>query len=156
MSIVFKLKYRDITRRTVLAKLPEWNAIAERISSIFLVPVANVGVSYVDGDGEEITLNSQEELDDFYTTSYRHSESIRFTVKDISTSHSMSRDSHEFPPLSSPSTIPSCSLYSTRVNSLLWDAAAAILSFVSTGNSTSYTPSPSEWRENGSWASWSP
>ena len=96
MSIIFKLKYRDITRRTILAKLPEWNVLAERLSSIFLVPVADVGVSYLDRDGDEITLNSQEELDDFYTTTYRDGESIRFTVKDLSASHSISRDSHEF------------------------------------------------------------
>ena len=98
MRIIFKLKYRDITRRTILTELPEWDVLAEKLSSIFLVPVANVGVSYVDRDGEEITLNSQEELKDFYTPTYKYGESIRFTVKDLSTSHSMSRDttSHEF------------------------------------------------------------
>ncbi|EIN10594.1 hypothetical protein PUNSTDRAFT_35035, partial [Punctularia strigosozonata HHB-11173 SS5] len=56
---------------------------AERIEHLYNIPASNVGVTYRDSDGDEITLNTEDELADFYRTSLRDGEVIRFTVHDL-------------------------------------------------------------------------
>ncbi|KAF5352686.1 hypothetical protein D9756_005953 [Leucocoprinus leucothites] len=92
MTIVFKLKHGDILRRITMGELPKWDVLAEKLSTMFLIPATNIGISYIDTEGEEITLNSQEELQDFYATTHKHGESIRFTVKDISAPQLIAKD----------------------------------------------------------------
>ncbi|EKM61283.1 uncharacterized protein PHACADRAFT_84808, partial [Phanerochaete carnosa HHB-10118-sp] len=47
-------------------KQPTWDDLADRIQNLYGIPKDKVGVSYFDVDGDEITLSSQDELQDYY------------------------------------------------------------------------------------------
>ncbi|KAG6900681.1 hypothetical protein C0993_004991 [Termitomyces sp. T159_Od127] len=80
----FKLTEPDgLTRRIVFAGKPSWKTFAERVELLFGIPFEKVSVSYVDADNDKVTLSSQEELDDFYATSYTDGQAIRFTVQNL-------------------------------------------------------------------------
>lgn len=84
------LKRDDVTRRAAFPDQPTWHALATRIGSLYAIPIDKVGVSYVDTDGDEITLSSQEELQDFYR--FHHSGNIiKFGVQDFSVSRDESK-----------------------------------------------------------------
>jgi hypothetical protein len=71
------------TRRASFAERPRWNVLAERIEQLYLIPASNVGVTYRDSDGDEITLNTEDELADFYRAPLPEGEVIRFAVHDL-------------------------------------------------------------------------
>jgi PB1 domain len=63
----FKLSMSDgLTRRMSFPTFPSWNLLATRIQALCNIPLGRLGVSYVDSDGDEVTLSSEEELCDFY------------------------------------------------------------------------------------------
>ena len=62
----FKFSKDGITRRVAFNQLPSWLEIAAKLESLYTIPVEHVAVYYVDDDGDEVTLSSQEELDDYY------------------------------------------------------------------------------------------
>jgi hypothetical protein len=81
MSIDLKLLMPgDPTRRLTFTDKPSWSLLASKIESYYGIPASNVGVSYIDNDGDEVTLSSEDELNNF---SYIASETTRFTVKDL-------------------------------------------------------------------------
>ncbi|KAI0045211.1 hypothetical protein FA95DRAFT_1460700, partial [Auriscalpium vulgare] len=55
---------------------------AAKIQSLYSIPAERVGVFYVDVDGDEVTLNSEEELLDFYDTTQLN-QLIKFRVADL-------------------------------------------------------------------------
>ncbi|EJF66875.1 hypothetical protein DICSQDRAFT_47572 [Dichomitus squalens LYAD-421 SS1] len=55
-----------LVRRVTFQERPSWEALAAKIESLYNIPLPSVGVSYVDDDGDEVTLSSEEELQDFY------------------------------------------------------------------------------------------
>lgn len=82
-----------LTRRILFQDRPTWAQLAAKIAGLYAVPKANIGVSYVDADGDEVTLSSDEELQDFYRYADFDGEAgggdaspkaIKFAVRDIS------------------------------------------------------------------------
>ena len=56
---------------------------------MFGISAENVAMTYLDADGDDITLNTQEELDEYYVANDISRDSIiRFTIKDISSMRS--------------------------------------------------------------------
>jgi len=91
-STQFKLSKRDdVTRRITFPNEPAWASLAAKIESLYGIPIDKIGVSYVDSDGDEVTLSSQEELQDFYQLSHQPSQAIKFVVQDLSSTRSESK-----------------------------------------------------------------
>ena len=81
----FKLSKRNgIIRRAVFPECPTWEALATRISELYGIPLDQVAVSYVDAEGDEVTLNTEEELKQFYQTC-KPSTAIKLFVQDLVT-----------------------------------------------------------------------
>ncbi|KAF8528307.1 hypothetical protein JB92DRAFT_3087081 [Gautieria morchelliformis] len=73
-----------LMRRVTFAEQPTWFSLASRIEGLYGIPLQDVGVSYIDTDGDEITLSTHEELRDYYVTvSSGCNSPIKFTVKNI-------------------------------------------------------------------------
>jgi hypothetical protein len=73
----FKFTKDGITRRVAFTQLPSWLEMAAKLESLYSIPVEHVAVSYTDVDGDEVTLSSQEELEDYYRAD---SETMPFDV----------------------------------------------------------------------------
>ncbi|PCH37204.1 hypothetical protein WOLCODRAFT_39041, partial [Wolfiporia cocos MD-104 SS10] len=43
-----------------------WSDLAARIENLFSIPAAAIALSYIDSDNDEVTLNTEEELQQFY------------------------------------------------------------------------------------------
>ncbi|KAF9041760.1 hypothetical protein BDZ89DRAFT_906100, partial [Hymenopellis radicata] len=57
---------------------------SEKIHTLYGIPEDNmIGLTYVDSDGDNITLSSNGELADFYQTSYKPGDVIKFVVQDL-------------------------------------------------------------------------
>lgn len=98
--IPFKLLGSDgHTRRVTFENLPTWPELASKLNTLYGIPVDKVGVSYVDSDNDEITASSNQELQDFYQTSFQPGQLIRFKVLDLSISRD-SAHSESSPPIS--------------------------------------------------------
>ncbi|KIJ22070.1 hypothetical protein PAXINDRAFT_165369 [Paxillus involutus ATCC 200175] len=87
MATQFKLtKASGLTRRITFTMRPSWSLLCNRIGTLYDIGTQNVGVSYVDSDGDEVTLSSDEELQDFYRSiPIGGKDTIKFTVHDLST-----------------------------------------------------------------------
>ncbi|KAF8523133.1 hypothetical protein BU17DRAFT_86286 [Hysterangium stoloniferum] len=76
-----------VTRKLTFPQLPLWSVLATRIENLYGIPSKDVGLSYIDSDGDEVTLSSQEELQDYHMTlSPTSFEFMKFTVKDLAVS----------------------------------------------------------------------
>lgn len=85
MSTNFKLSKRGgVTRRISFSTLPSWNELAEKISALYSIPLDKVAVSYVDAEDDEVTLSTNEELQDYYQASRKPGEVVKFAVQDLS------------------------------------------------------------------------
>ncbi|KAL4070639.1 hypothetical protein J3A83DRAFT_3237318 [Scleroderma citrinum] len=84
-TVQFKLsKQGSLTRRVNFSTRPDWPTLSAKIATLFNIPNDNVGVSYVDADGDEITLSTDEELSDYYKTITSFpTPTIKFTVSDL-------------------------------------------------------------------------
>ncbi|KAJ4485808.1 hypothetical protein J3R30DRAFT_3365536 [Lentinula aciculospora] len=99
----FKLKLAQAggpTRRLSFTDEPTWSLLAERIAGLFDIPAQSVAVAYIDSEDDEVTLSSQEELQDFYQTSYKPGDVVKFTVEDLRTPRRRARSSPTTPPAS--------------------------------------------------------
>ncbi|KAG2156626.1 uncharacterized protein EDB93DRAFT_1326340 [Suillus bovinus] len=82
----FKLsKQGGLTRRLTFPTHPSWALLSSKINEAFGIATDNIGVSYLDQDGDEVTLSSEEELQDYYDTlgDAKH-RLIRLSVQDLS------------------------------------------------------------------------
>lgn len=87
----FKLsKQGGLTRRLTFPAHPSWAVLSSKISETFGIATDNIGVSYFDQDGDEVTFSSEEELQDYYSTlggaKYKL---IRLSVQDLSSLRSI-------------------------------------------------------------------
>jgi len=81
----FKLiEPEGVTRRVVFPNSPTWQALASKIELLYGIPIERVSVAYLDSEGDQVTLSSQEELDDFYRVSHVPGQIIKFTVQNLS------------------------------------------------------------------------
>lgn len=84
----FKLSMSDgLTRRISFHTRPSWSELATRIQSFCNIPRNRLAMSYVDSDGDEVTLSSEEELRDFYDSNVDNAiqgnQLIRFRVVEL-------------------------------------------------------------------------
>ena len=87
-----------INRRVSFSEPPTWSLLASKLHVLYGISLDNFGVSYVDNDNDEITLSSDEELQDFYKMSHQAGQVIKFAVVDLHTSHNNAGKPREFPP----------------------------------------------------------
>jgi PB1 domain len=66
MPLHFKLKFGTETRRCSFPEPPSWDALATKLHAVFGLPKDTIAVSYLDAEDDEITLSSEEELQDYY------------------------------------------------------------------------------------------
>ncbi|KAI0275003.1 hypothetical protein BC834DRAFT_1029847 [Gloeopeniophorella convolvens] len=100
----FKLSISDgLTRRVSFPILPSWNVLAARIQALYNIPLSRVGASYVDADGDEVTLSSEDELRDFYDT-IQPGQLIKFHVVDLGSLRGADKASKDDPPSPQSST----------------------------------------------------
>ena len=82
-----KLIQRDgFTRRITFPSQPTWHTLAAKIGPLYAIPPDNVSVVYIDAENDEVTLSTQEELDDFYQSSHQPGQPIKFIVQDLRSS----------------------------------------------------------------------
>ncbi|KAG5637363.1 hypothetical protein H0H81_004828 [Sphagnurus paluster] len=80
----FKLtEPNGFTRRVTFSEQPTWKALSTRIELLYGIPVERVSVSYLDADNDQVTLSSQDELDDYYLNLHQPGRAIKFTVQDL-------------------------------------------------------------------------
>ncbi|KAF9265324.1 hypothetical protein L218DRAFT_1075908 [Marasmius fiardii PR-910] len=85
----FKFTCDPHTRRTTFQSRPTWLALSDKIHSLFDIPLDKVAVSYVDAEDDEVTMSTQEELEDFYQDldsggRWNLGEVVKLTVVDLS------------------------------------------------------------------------
>ncbi|EIN07883.1 hypothetical protein PUNSTDRAFT_135403 [Punctularia strigosozonata HHB-11173 SS5] len=71
------------TRTATFSSPPRWSVLAEKLANLYSIPASSVGVTYRDSEGDEVTLNSEEELADFYLTSLPKGQTILFNVVEL-------------------------------------------------------------------------
>ncbi|KAJ3844945.1 hypothetical protein F5878DRAFT_655420 [Lentinula raphanica] len=99
MPTQFKLKLTGgPTRRLSFTDEPTWSLLAERIAGLFDIPADSIAVAYIDSEDDEVTLSTQEELQDFYQTSHQPGEVVKFTVEDMRIPRRRARSSPTTPP----------------------------------------------------------
>ncbi|KAI0257203.1 hypothetical protein BJV78DRAFT_1160935 [Lactifluus subvellereus] len=104
----FKLSMSDgLTRRISFPTRPSWIELATRIQALCNIPLGRLGVSYVDSDGDEVTLSSEEELRDFYDSgvdnTVQGSQPIRFRVAELGSFRDGTKMANTTPPPQSSS-----------------------------------------------------
>ncbi|KAG1783527.1 hypothetical protein EV702DRAFT_1054031 [Suillus placidus] len=82
----FKLsKQGGLTRRLTFPAHPSWAVLSSKINETFGIATDNIGVSYLDQDGDEVTFSSEEELQDYYSAlGGAKFKLIRLSVQDLS------------------------------------------------------------------------
>ncbi|KIY46113.1 hypothetical protein FISHEDRAFT_75957 [Fistulina hepatica ATCC 64428] len=70
------------TRKAVFPTV-SWPELAARVSVLFEIPEDQVAVQYVDLDNDNVTISTQLELIDYYSTMYQPTQAARFTVIDL-------------------------------------------------------------------------
>lgn len=83
MPTVFKLEGSGVTRRVPFPSRPTWHQLSAKIESLFNIPAQQLGCSYIDSDGDKVTLSTNEELVDYYQTMSGPNQAIKFAVHDL-------------------------------------------------------------------------
>ncbi|KAF8578740.1 hypothetical protein K439DRAFT_451013 [Ramaria rubella] len=87
-----------LTRRVTFAEQPTWFVLASRLEALYGIPIQDVGVTYLDSDGDEITISTHEEMQDYYAfVPTGPNETIKFTVKNIGSLRAQQRRQHPSP-----------------------------------------------------------
>ena len=81
-----------INRRLTFSEPPDWPLLASKLNALYGIPLNQVGVSYVDNDNDEITVSSDEELQDFYKVSHQTGQVIKLAVIDLQNNAGKSLD----------------------------------------------------------------
>ena len=86
MAVLFKLTKADgLTRRVTFPTRPTWSLLSGRIANLYDIAIKNVAVSYIDSDGDDVTLSSEGELQDFYLSLLiADKDAIKLAVHDLS------------------------------------------------------------------------
>ena len=83
-----------LTRRVMFYNRPPWSELSAKIEELYSISRDDVGVSYVDNEGDEVTLSSEEELQDYYRLNHAEPigdappKAIKFAVVDLSSPRS--------------------------------------------------------------------
>ncbi|KAF8337983.1 uncharacterized protein EI90DRAFT_2526934 [Cantharellus anzutake] len=83
---VIKIGHNGHTRKiTHEGSPPTWGWLSFKISELYRIPKDDVALSYLDSDNEQVTLSTEAELHDYFTSFMRPGEVARFTVQRVST-----------------------------------------------------------------------
>ncbi|KZT74525.1 hypothetical protein DAEQUDRAFT_196762 [Daedalea quercina L-15889] len=87
-----KLTYRNTTHKATFKSQPTWEELASRIENSYRIPPRESAVRYTDEDGDEVTINTGEELQDYYHAlvagSIKDPKNVKFEVcKSASSTH---------------------------------------------------------------------
>ncbi|KAF9517171.1 hypothetical protein BS47DRAFT_1389979 [Hydnum rufescens UP504] len=83
MSCTIKLDHNGHTRRLTHPKPPTWEWLAAKVSQLYKIPRDDVAInrgnqlSYVDPEEDQVTLSTQEELEDYFTNLHCQGETVR-------------------------------------------------------------------------------
>jgi hypothetical protein len=92
-----------LTRRVSFPTRPSWIELAAKIQALYYIPFGQFGASYVDSDGDEVTLSSEEELREFYDTvdTGQGSQLIKFRLVKLSSTRAseLTTEARTSPPL---------------------------------------------------------
>lgn len=70
------------TRLLTFSNRPSWSDVQSKVVSYFGIQETAVAVSYEDSDGDIVTMNSQEELQDYLQSCYKAGQTGKLTVVD--------------------------------------------------------------------------
>jgi len=80
----FKLKKANgQTKIITFDECPPWDTLAHRVSDIYEIPLDQVGIAAIDGEGDTITYSGQVDLEDFYNSLYDASGINKFVVQNL-------------------------------------------------------------------------
>ncbi|KAH9925798.1 uncharacterized protein B0H18DRAFT_1008410 [Fomitopsis serialis] len=82
ISIKLTRPPNGLTRKVTFETHPSWDELAARIESLYDIPKEHAAVSYTDSESDDVTMNTQIELQDFYNTQ-SGSGTMRLVVRDI-------------------------------------------------------------------------
>lgn len=68
------------THRINFSERPTWEILSTSIKERYDIPLAQIGASYIDSEGDFITLSTQQELSEVYET-HDPAKVIKFTVR---------------------------------------------------------------------------
>ena len=84
--VPFKLKKANTPVRLAHFDVqPSWGDLASKISSLFNIPLKDVGVAFFDKAKDVVTLTNEQDLQYFYKSFDQSSEEIKFVVQDLQT-----------------------------------------------------------------------
>lgn len=68
--VQFKLQHRGLVRKVTFKNVdrPSWHELSWKIGDVCNIPHAAVALTYLDPDGDKITISSQPELNDYYAS----------------------------------------------------------------------------------------
>lgn len=95
MTTIFKFVKDGVTRRVPYSHRPDWTDVAQKLSAFYAIPLDKVAVSYIDADGDEVTLSTSEELQDYYSSVLNPAQPFKFHVKDLRVNHVEPKNSIE-------------------------------------------------------------
>ena len=81
--IRFRLKYAGFNRNAYFEHLPIWSDLSAKVKDLYKLPLEYIAVTFTDSDNEEITVSTDEELQNFYRFVYQ-GEDITLNVVDLS------------------------------------------------------------------------
>ncbi|KAG8678187.1 hypothetical protein FRC08_017987, partial [Ceratobasidium sp. 394] len=66
--VQFKLQHRGLVRKVTFKNVdqPSWHELSWKIGDVCNIPHAAVALTYLDPDGDKITISSQAELKEYY------------------------------------------------------------------------------------------
>lgn len=121
-----------LTRRVLFTTPPSWAELSAKVETLYKIPRELVGVSYVDVEGDEVTLSSDEELQELYKQEmYRPNpafgsetpKAIKFAVRDITVSRE-SETSKPLPQTQTPQSTTYRNTFGTHAFPVIYDIAA--------------------------------
>lgn len=93
------------TRLVEFPDIPTWEALASKLEPLYAIPSEKVGVTYIDNDNDEITLSSNDELQNFYRRSHLSDKVIKFKIFDLTSAPAGGEGKQNITPSSSMDTV---------------------------------------------------
>ncbi|KAH7334373.1 hypothetical protein B0J17DRAFT_104657 [Rhizoctonia solani] len=85
--VQFKLQYRGLVRKVTFKNVeqPSWHELSWKVGDLCNIPHAAVALTYLDPDGDKITISSQAELKEYYNSLYEEDLSAphKFIVRNL-------------------------------------------------------------------------
>ena len=129
-----------LTRRVLFTTPPSWAELSAKVETLYKIPRELVGVSYVDVEGDEVTLSSDEELQELYKQEmYRPNpafgsetpKAIKFAVRDITVSRE-SETSKPLPQTQTPQSTTYRNTFGTHAHETIYALATTKLIYRTT------------------------